>query len=71
MHLDFFVFANGAVASIQVLQCHKEAKIGFGSGYNIRTSVVQAIYQCPFLSYGVKVLSDFPTSNNSHYGAFS
>ncbi|KAK4784507.1 hypothetical protein SAY86_018875 [Trapa natans] len=41
----------------QVLQCYKEANIGFGSGYNIRTSIGKAIFQCPFLSYGIKDLN--------------
>ncbi|OWM90690.1 hypothetical protein CDL15_Pgr020995 [Punica granatum] len=60
----------------EVLKCYKEAKIGFGTGYNIRTSIIQAIYQCPFLSYGVKDLngvvlcllasSDVNESVNSH-----
>lgn len=35
---------------------YKEAKIGFGAGSNIKTSILQAIYDCPFIGAGVKVL---------------
>lgn len=42
---------------IKVLESFKEAKIGFGTGYNIKTSIAQAIYDSPFLGVGVKDLN--------------
>ncbi|KAK3421386.1 hypothetical protein EUGRSUZ_G02041 [Eucalyptus grandis] len=39
---------------MKVLERCKEGKIGFGSGYNIKMSILQAIYDCPFLSRGFK-----------------
>nr|XP_011463496.1 PREDICTED: protein ACCUMULATION AND REPLICATION OF CHLOROPLASTS 3 isoform X2 [Fragaria vesca subsp. vesca] len=41
---------------VQVLERFKEAKIGFGAGYNIKTSILRSMYDCPFLSVGVKDL---------------
>ncbi|KAM5566551.1 protein ACCUMULATION AND REPLICATION OF CHLOROPLASTS 3, chloroplastic [Rosa sericea] len=41
---------------MQVLERFKEAKIGFGAGYNIKTSILRSMYDCPFLSVGVKDL---------------
>ncbi|XP_022850956.1 protein ACCUMULATION AND REPLICATION OF CHLOROPLASTS 3 isoform X2 [Olea europaea var. sylvestris] len=32
----------------------KEARIGFGAAYNIRSSILQAIYDCPFLGVNLK-----------------
>lgn len=40
----------------KILGSYKEAKIGYGVGHDIETSVVQAIYDCPFLGSGVKDL---------------
>nr|GEW78573.1 protein accumulation and replication of chloroplasts 3 isoform X1 [Tanacetum cinerariifolium] len=40
-----------------ILGSYKEAKIGYGIGNDIETSVVQAIDDCPFLSAGVKDLN--------------
>ncbi|KAH0990834.1 hypothetical protein GBA52_002317 [Prunus armeniaca] len=39
---------------IKILEGYKEAKIGFGAGYNIETSILRSMYDCPFLSVGVK-----------------
>ncbi|XP_062113124.1 protein ACCUMULATION AND REPLICATION OF CHLOROPLASTS 3, chloroplastic [Humulus lupulus] len=39
-----------------ILERYKEAKIGFGAGYNIKTSILQSMYDCPFLGVGVKDL---------------
>nr|XP_016483591.1 PREDICTED: protein ACCUMULATION AND REPLICATION OF CHLOROPLASTS 3-like isoform X3 [Nicotiana tabacum] len=39
---------------IKILESYKEAKTGFGSGYNIETSILRAVYDCPFLGLGVK-----------------
>ncbi|KAA8529925.1 hypothetical protein F0562_034471 [Nyssa sinensis] len=42
---------------IEILKSQKEAKIGFGAGYNSKTSIMRAIYDCPFLSVAVKDLN--------------
>ncbi|XP_059278682.1 protein ACCUMULATION AND REPLICATION OF CHLOROPLASTS 3, chloroplastic [Lycium ferocissimum] len=39
---------------IKILESYKEAKTGFGAGYNIETSILRAVYDCPFLGSGVK-----------------
>lgn len=39
----------------QFLGSYRPAKIGFGAGYNIETSMMRAIYDCPFLGVDVKV----------------
>lgn len=41
--------------SSQMLKRYKEGKIGFGVGFNVETSVLQALSECPFLGLGVKV----------------
>ncbi|EOY01211.1 1-phosphatidylinositol-4-phosphate 5-kinase, putative isoform 2 [Theobroma cacao] len=41
---------------VNILGKYKEAKLGFGAGYNIRTSISQALYECPFIGAGVKDL---------------
>ncbi|KAI7733805.1 hypothetical protein M8C21_006451 [Ambrosia artemisiifolia] len=41
----------------KIIGSYKEAKIGYGVGHDIETSVVQAIYDCPFLGSGVKDLT--------------
>ncbi|CAN1137691.1 Protein ACCUMULATION AND REPLICATION OF CHLOROPLASTS 3, chloroplastic [Linum perenne] len=44
-----------AVSSIlKNLENQKEAKIGFGVGNSIRDSVMQALYDCPFIGTGIK-----------------
>lgn len=47
----------GVIDLKKILGGYEEAKIGYGVGYDIETSVVQAIYDCPFLSSGVKDLN--------------
>ncbi|KAL7240051.1 hypothetical protein ACSBR2_005836 [Camellia fascicularis] len=42
--------------AIKILESYKEVKIGFGAGYNIQTSIMRAIYDCPFLGFGLKDL---------------
>ncbi|KAL5554148.1 hypothetical protein UlMin_041549, partial [Ulmus minor] len=42
--------------AFNILERYKEAKIGFGAGYSFKTSILQSIYDCPFLSMGVKDL---------------
>lgn len=39
---------------IKILESYKEAKIGFGTGNSIRSSIIQALYDCPFIGAGVK-----------------
>ncbi|OMO60757.1 Cell division protein FtsZ [Corchorus capsularis] len=41
---------------IKILGEYKEARLGFGAGYNIKTSISQAMYDCPFIGAGVKDL---------------
>ncbi|CAI9096841.1 OLC1v1033069C1 [Oldenlandia corymbosa var. corymbosa] len=38
----------------KILKDHNEAKIGFGAGFSVKSSVIQAVYDCPFLNVGVK-----------------
>ncbi|XP_057425050.1 protein ACCUMULATION AND REPLICATION OF CHLOROPLASTS 3, chloroplastic isoform X3 [Lotus japonicus] len=38
----------------KILECYKEARIGFGAAYNIRTSIFQSIFDCPFLGVSLK-----------------
>ncbi|KAG6759450.1 hypothetical protein POTOM_035928 [Populus tomentosa] len=42
---------------IKILESYKEAKIGFGTGNSIRSSITQALYDCPFIGAGVKELN--------------
>ncbi|KAJ8574260.1 hypothetical protein K7X08_026065 [Anisodus acutangulus] len=39
---------------IKILESYNEAKTGFGAGYNVETSILRAVYDCPFLGSGVK-----------------
>ncbi|XP_050372013.1 protein ACCUMULATION AND REPLICATION OF CHLOROPLASTS 3, chloroplastic [Argentina anserina] len=62
IHRKFIVASHYEVKRIevsevmQVLERYKEAKIGFGAGYNIETSILRSMYDCPFLTVGVKDL---------------
>ncbi|XP_022725111.1 protein ACCUMULATION AND REPLICATION OF CHLOROPLASTS 3 isoform X1 [Durio zibethinus] len=47
----------GVSEVINILGKYKEAKLGFGAGYNIRTSISQAMYNCPFIGAGLKDLN--------------
>ncbi|KAJ0037725.1 hypothetical protein Pint_22547 [Pistacia integerrima] len=42
---------------LKILGNFKEAKIGFGAGSHIKTSILQAIYDCPFIGAGLKELN--------------
>lgn len=46
-----------ATEVIKVLESYKEGKVGFGFGHNIEASITQAVYDCPFLSMGLKDLN--------------
>ncbi|XP_074294286.1 protein ACCUMULATION AND REPLICATION OF CHLOROPLASTS 3, chloroplastic [Silene latifolia] len=40
----------------KVLDSYKEGRVGFGVAQNVEASIVQAVYDCPFLSMGLKDL---------------
>ncbi|KAJ7954471.1 Protein ACCUMULATION AND REPLICATION OF CHLOROPLASTS 3 [Quillaja saponaria] len=41
----------------KILKSHKEAKVGFGAGYNIKSSILKSLYDCPFLGVSLKDLN--------------
>ncbi|XVF43497.1 hypothetical protein PTKIN_Ptkin02bG0044700 [Pterospermum kingtungense] len=47
----------GVSEVINILGKYKEARLGFGAGYNIRTSISQALHDCPFIGTGIKDLN--------------
>ncbi|KAK9274508.1 hypothetical protein L1049_021757 [Liquidambar formosana] len=51
---------------MKILESYKEAKIGFGAGHNIQTSIARAIYDCPFLSAGIKLYWTTGFSEKQH-----
>ncbi|VFQ86500.1 unnamed protein product [Cuscuta campestris] len=38
----------------KILESYRDARIGYGAGYNIKTSIVQATYDCPFLGVSLQ-----------------
>lgn len=42
---------------VKILEGYKEAKVGFGVGHDIKASILQAIYDCPFIGAGIKDLN--------------
>ncbi|KAH9611373.1 hypothetical protein KSS87_021304 [Heliosperma pusillum] len=40
----------------KVLDSYKQGRVGFGVAHNVEASIVQAVYDCPFLSTGLKDL---------------
>ncbi|XP_044489194.1 protein ACCUMULATION AND REPLICATION OF CHLOROPLASTS 3 isoform X2 [Mangifera indica] len=42
---------------LKILGNYKEAKIGFGAGSHIKASILQAIYDCPFIGASLKELN--------------
>ncbi|XP_013592727.1 PREDICTED: protein ACCUMULATION AND REPLICATION OF CHLOROPLASTS 3 [Brassica oleracea var. oleracea] len=54
VHKDLRELEDSEVTTI--LESYKEAKVGFGVGHNLKTSILQAIYDCPFFRPGVKDL---------------
>ncbi|KAG9442443.1 hypothetical protein H6P81_018297 [Aristolochia fimbriata] len=62
-HLKLFDSPNDKLKEFkvsQVLKCleaHKQAEVGYGTGCNIKTSITRAVFDCPFLSSGLKGLS--------------
>ncbi|XP_047982282.1 protein ACCUMULATION AND REPLICATION OF CHLOROPLASTS 3, chloroplastic [Salvia hispanica] len=61
-HTKFLNAKDDSIREIQlpefreVFASYKEARIGFGAGYNIKTSLLQAINDCPFLGVDIKDL---------------
>ncbi|XP_010471599.1 PREDICTED: protein ACCUMULATION AND REPLICATION OF CHLOROPLASTS 3-like [Camelina sativa] len=55
MHQDFKELESSEVTTI--LESYKEAKVGFGVGHNLKTSILRAIYDCPFFRPGTKNLN--------------
>jgi hypothetical protein len=53
MHKDLKELEGSEVKTI--LESYKEAKVGFGVGHNLKTSILRAIYDCPFFRPGLKV----------------
>lgn len=41
---------------MKVLESYREGKVGFGVGHNVEASIIQAVYDCPFLSMGLRDL---------------
>ncbi|KAM7254970.1 hypothetical protein ACFE04_020211 [Oxalis oulophora] len=41
---------------VKILESFKKAKVGFGAGYNIKSSILQAVYDCPFIGSSLKDL---------------
>ncbi|KAJ0966793.1 hypothetical protein J5N97_023710 [Dioscorea zingiberensis] len=39
---------------LKLLESYGEAKVSFGAGYNIKSTIVQAVSRCPFLRDGIK-----------------
>ncbi|CAH8355845.1 unnamed protein product [Eruca vesicaria subsp. sativa] len=55
MHKDLNELEGSQVTTI--LESYKEAKVGLGVGHNLKTSILQAIYDCPFFRPGIKDLN--------------
>ncbi|KAG2242584.1 hypothetical protein Bca52824_095575 [Brassica carinata] len=55
MHKDLKELERSEVTMI--LESYKEAKVGFGVGHNLKTSILRAIYDCPFFHSGIKDLN--------------
>ncbi|CAA7042701.1 unnamed protein product [Microthlaspi erraticum] len=55
MHKDLKELEGSEVTTI--LESYKEAKVGFGVGHNLKTSILRAIYDCPFFRPGIKDLN--------------
>ncbi|KAL1216692.1 Protein ACCUMULATION AND REPLICATION OF CHLOROPLASTS 3 [Cardamine amara subsp. amara] len=55
MHKDLKELDGSEVTTI--LERYKEAKVGFGVGHNLKTSILRAIYDCPFFRPGIKDLN--------------
>lgn len=54
MHKDLKELEGSQVTTI--LENYKEAKVGFGAGHNLKTSILRAIHDCPFFRPGIKDL---------------
>ncbi|KAG5628739.1 hypothetical protein H5410_000456 [Solanum commersonii] len=54
IELDLIGEQKKKLVDVEILESYKEAKTGFGAGYNVETSILRAVYDCPFLGLGVK-----------------
>lgn len=53
---SFFISSAKIYAyHLQVFDSYNEARIGYGAGYNVKTSLLRAINDCPFLGVDIKV----------------
>ncbi|XP_050231897.1 protein ACCUMULATION AND REPLICATION OF CHLOROPLASTS 3, chloroplastic isoform X2 [Mercurialis annua] len=63
MHLKLIDSLNNNVREVEVsevlkiLKRFKESKIGFGAGNNAKSSILKALYDCPFIGPGVENLN--------------
>ncbi|XP_058090470.1 protein ACCUMULATION AND REPLICATION OF CHLOROPLASTS 3, chloroplastic isoform X1 [Magnolia sinica] len=48
---------------LTLLGSYREAKVGFGAGFNIKSSIARAVFDCPFLSGGLKDLDGIVICN--------
>ncbi|KAK9151972.1 hypothetical protein Syun_010281 [Stephania yunnanensis] len=39
----------------EILGNYEAAKVGFGAGKNMKTSIARVVYDCPFVDGGIKV----------------
>ncbi|XP_074341776.1 protein ACCUMULATION AND REPLICATION OF CHLOROPLASTS 3, chloroplastic isoform X2 [Apium graveolens] len=60
MHIKFLDVPNVTMKELEVselqkfLGAYQDAKIGFGTAYNIKTSIMRSLYECPFLAVDIK-----------------
>eukprot|EP00257_Ricinus_communis_P017909 XP_015576468.1 protein ACCUMULATION AND REPLICATION OF CHLOROPLASTS 3 isoform X2 [Ricinus communis] len=60
MHLKLFAALHNNVKELtisevlKILESHKEAKIGFGAGNSVKSSILEALYDCPFIGAGLE-----------------
>ncbi|PIA64062.1 hypothetical protein AQUCO_00201391v1 [Aquilegia coerulea] len=63
-HKKFFDYPQNTKKELEVpellklLESSEKATVGFGAGNNIKSSIARAIFDCPFISDGVKELND-------------
>lgn len=62
VHIKFLDVPNGTMKELEVselkklLGAYQDAKIGFGTAYNVKASIMRSLYECPFLAVDVKDL---------------
>ncbi|KAK4423331.1 protein ACCUMULATION AND REPLICATION OF CHLOROPLASTS 3 [Sesamum alatum] len=61
-HIKLLNTKDNSTRELQIPECreifegYNEARIGFGAGYNVKTSLLRAINDCPFLGVDIKDL---------------